>query len=152
MKMHDAALAALLLLGINGCSGGDESQEPAPGPAATAPVDRPAAGEGEQAPCPVDGGSHALSASPLVSCAGRFTGVTYRKDAPGNRGTIGSDWLHRTATGCLIGENILLREDGSAQLVATGAVGTWTGDELYFRTAIEDRVNEYTRTEAVPSR
>ncbi len=91
-------------------------------------------------------------ASPIAACEGRFSGRTYLKTNPDNAGDVGTAWLHRTSAGCLVGPEFILRADGTAVIVKGGASGTWAGDEFYFRTDIGDRITEFTRTEAQPSK
>ena len=138
------------LVGLAGCSGADPRDERAPEPTA-APSTSAASPSGDSPPqvC-ADASAPLLTASPVAACAGRFGGQTYAKSDPSNRGSIGTSWLHRTTEGCLVGNDIVLHADGSATLGA--AAGTWSGDEFYFRTETSDRVNEFTRTEAVPSK
>ena len=102
-------------------------------------------------PCvAADAGSEQLAASPVAACVGRFSGTTFGKGQPENSGPIGSNWLHRTSEGCLLGKELVLRADGTA--IKAGVTGTWTGDELYFRTEIDDRITDFTRTEAERSK
>ncbi len=138
------------LVGLAGCSGAAPRDERAPEPAA-APSSSAASPSGDSPPqvCP-DASAPLLTASPVAACEGRFEGFTYAKNNPSNRGTIGSSWLHRTTEGCLVGNDIVLHADGTA--IFGAVAGTWSGDEFYFRTETSDRVNEFTRTEALPSK
>ena len=150
MKSLAYALVALFTVGLAGCSAGEDHTGETP-PAAVVPVGTgkpsPSAEPGSP-PCGATG--EQLTASPVAKCVGRFSGIAFGKARPENSGPTPSMWMHRTTEGCLLGSNVVLRTDGTA--TEDGVTGTWTGDELYFRTDIGDRIADFTRTEAQPSK
>jgi hypothetical protein len=75
-----------------------------------------------QRSCPADA---ELTSSPIAACEGEYVG-----------GWSERYWFHRTAAGCMLGQDYLLLPDGKARMLSRDLEGTWSGDRYYFTLAL----------------